>query len=322
MEWLVIIVLVAVVWYWVKRKNARASAPVKPRTTSAVVVPEVKVTFTTSASRRSRSDSGAPRDVGDLKSAGDNAWVLNPKSPLPLTVQGADKQLAARLKALLGGAEYWSQKIPDIALIIAQHNLRFDEVDAFVAQHRRRFDVEVSCHISNSFEWSSASEKDREDLRTEFQANALESLGIFVGRADLGRLLAGEPAEFAEDDELLRQFGGDAALYSFYLTQLSRSSPVATVKADDYGRKFWEQLVEKGLARRGKDIPAQIMLDGLRLKDLNDILAGTIQSRWVEKRRRWKLLLNSRTFKLVCPSESRSERCFKSFLRKASTPTS
>ncbi|MFD2271447.1 hypothetical protein ACFS07_10635 [Undibacterium arcticum] len=70
-----------------------------------------------------------------------------------------------------------------------------------------------------------------------------------MGRADLGRLLAGEPAEFAEDDELLRQFGGDAALYSFYLTQLSRSSPVATVKADDYGRKFWEQLVEK------KDLP-------------------------------------------------------------------
>lgn len=93
-----------------------------------VVVPEVKVTFTTSFSRTNR-EVEPPRDVGELTGQGDGVWVLNPKSPLPLTVVGADRRIAEQLKALLGTAEYWSQKILDIALVIAQHNLRFRKLD-------------------------------------------------------------------------------------------------------------------------------------------------------------------------------------------------
>ncbi|MGZ8340265.1 MAG: hypothetical protein ACXWU9_11850 [Telluria sp.] len=215
-------------------------------------------------------------DVGELSSAGEGAWVLNPKSPLPLTVLGTDQATAARLKDLLGHAEYWSQKVPEVALLIAQHNLRFQELDTFVAQHKRRFDADVQQRITSSAEWASASEKDREDLRNEFETDAEESLGIHVGRADLGLLLRGQPAAFAEDDELLKLFNGDAALYSFYLSQLGRANPIVNVKAEDYGRKSWEQLAEKGMARRGKDIPVQLLLEGLKLKELNDILADVM----------------------------------------------
>lgn len=275
MEWIVIILLVVGVWYWVK---GRAKPPAPPRQSAAaeVAVPEIKVTFTTSVGRGAARNSEQPVDVGDLSNAGEGAWVLNPKSPLPLTVLGTDEATAARLKGLLGQAEYWSQKVPEVALLIAQHNLRFKELDAFVAQHKRRFDADVQQRIASSTEWASASEKDRDDLRAEFEEAAEESLGIHVGRADLGLLLRGQPAAFADDDELLKLFAGDAGLYSFYLSQLGRANPVVNVKAEDYGRKLWEQLVEKGMAQRGKDIPAQLLLEGLKLKELNDILSDVV----------------------------------------------
>jgi len=169
------------------------------------------------------------------------------------------------------------KKIPDIALLITQHNLQFKEVDTFLAEHSAKFKSEVERLINSSPEWADASEKDRQDLQTEFESMAIESLGICVGRTDLACLLAGEPANITEDDELVRKFGSESSLYAFYITVLGRKSQVFTVKADEYNRKNWEQLVEKGFARRGKDIPIELLLDGLRLKDINEILAGTIE---------------------------------------------
>jgi hypothetical protein len=208
--------------------------------------------------------------------AGENAWVLNPKSPLPLTLLNAGPNLAREVRNLLGSREYWTNKVPDLTLLIAQHNLRFKEVDAFIASYKPKFDAEIGRHIARSTEWPSASEKDRQDLRAEFEEKALDSLGVWTGRVDLTSLLEGEPTSFTDDDELLRRFQGDAGLYSFYLSSLSRSSPVATVKADDYGRKHWERLVEMGFARRGRDIPIPLILEGLRLKDINAALSGAI----------------------------------------------
>lgn len=272
MKLLIFLIFVAAIWLWVKGKNPLSGVTSKSQT------PEIKFTVTTSSgSSFSGRSSNDPPDVGDLVEISPNTWILNPKSPLPLTLYNADRGLTKRLKELLGTTEYWSQKIPDIALLVAQHNLRFKEVDTFIADHKAKFKSEVERLVSDSKEWAGASEKDRQDLRAEFEGKAIEALGISVGRANLACLLEGEPANFTEDDELVRKFGNDSSLYPFYLSALGRTSQIATVKADDYSRKYWEQLVEKGLARRGKDIPTQLLLDGLRLKDINELLVGTTE---------------------------------------------
>lgn len=276
MELLIIVIIVAAVWWWLKTKKSKtgasSAAPPAPQ------VPEIKLTITASpgSSRTTSDDSSAPVDVGALTSAGAHAWVLNPASPLPLTLLGADRALAEKVRAVLGRRQYWSEKVPELALLIAQHNLRFKEVDEFVAQYRPKFEALVSQAIASSAEWASASEMDREDLRAEFEEAALDKLGVHVGGGDLPTLLEGQPGGFEDDDELLRRFGGDSALYSFYLTQLGRPDAVSTVKAQDWGRKSWEKLAEMGLALRGKDIPMHKLLDGLRLKDLNELLAGAV----------------------------------------------
>lgn len=272
MEFLILLVVVAVIWFWIKAKNDRA------RIASSSQPPEIRFTVTTSNnSSFSRSSNNEPPDVGDLIEEDSSTWVLNPKSPLPLTLYNADRKLAGQLKELLGTAEYWSQKIPEVALLIAQHNLRFKEVDTFIAVHKVKYLAKIEHLISSSTEWAEASEKDREDLRAEFESKAIESLAVSVGRADIACLLEGEPENFTEDDELVRKFGTDSSLYPFYLSALGRTAQVVIVKAEDYNRKRWEQLVEKGFARRGKDIPIRLLLEGLRLKDINELLAGAIE---------------------------------------------
>ncbi len=276
MELLIIVVIVVAVWWWLKTRKAKSgtsnASPPAPQ------APEIKLTITSSTgtSRASSDDKGPPIDVGPLTAAGADAWVLSPASPLPLTLVCADRALAERVRAVLGRRQYWDEKVPELALLIAQHNLRFKEVDDFVAQHRPKFEALVAQAIASSKEWEGATELDREDLRAEFEEAALDKLGIHIGGADLPTLLEGQPGGYEDDDELLRRFGGDSALYSFYLMQLGRPDAVSTVKAQDWGRKSWEKLAEMGLALRGKDIPVQKLLDGLRLKDLNELLAGAV----------------------------------------------
>jgi len=274
MEWLIFLVFAAVVWFWVQGK----SRSTRSNATRASELSEIRVRVsTTSTTGRVGRGEADRTDVGELTAAGPEAWVLNPKAPIPITVCGATKEVAARLKGILGDAQYWSQKVPEVALLIAQHNLRFKEVDDFIAEHRPKFETEMARLVADSAEWAAASERDRQDLRAEFELKALGSLAVSVGRADLALLLRGEPPAFKEDDELLRRFAGDGALYSLYLSLLSRSSHVVTVKADDYMRKSWEKLVELSFARRGKDIPTRLLLEGLRLKDINEILAGAVE---------------------------------------------
>jgi hypothetical protein len=202
MEWLIFIAVGVGIWFWLKRKSR------KPRVAgSEINVPELKLTISTSMERglSSRSETRVP-DVGDLVGSEGDSWVLNPKSPLPLTLYNADRELALKIKGSLGQVQYWAQKVPEIALLIAQHNLRFKEVDGFVAHYKPRCEAELTRLISASSEWVEASEKDRQDLRAEFGESALNSLGVSVGHADLACLLKGVPSDFTEDDDLLRRF--------------------------------------------------------------------------------------------------------------------
>lgn len=270
MEVLVVIAIGVGIWWWFS-KSRKAKEPQPPAPKEAVL----RVTVASSGSFSSQSVSSV--DTGTLMAAGPNAWVLNPASPLPLTLLGAERGLAETVKDLLGRQERWHQKVPSLALLIAKHNLSFKEVEDFVAQLKPRFDRDVAKRKRESAEWAAASELDKADMCAEFEEAALEGLGVSVGHLDLGLLLAGPPAALETDDGLLRGFGDEPELYAFYLSQLGRKSPVVSVKADEWGRKNWEKLVEKGYALRGKDIPVQLLLEGLRLKDLNELLSGTVE---------------------------------------------
>nr|MCU0973553.1 hypothetical protein [Burkholderiales bacterium] len=257
--WVIVVVAVFVVavWQLMPRKTQEQTTGITVTVTSGGQSPE-----------RPQADTGA------LTPAGEGAWVLNPKALLPLTVLGASREIAEQLRVLLHTPGTWSVKQPEVTYLIARHNLRFKEIDEFVAQLRPRFAAEVERQKKASAEWGGASELDREDMLAEFEERAIQSLGLNHNAFNLELLMTGDLKHGEEDDVLLDRFAGDSALYSIYLGQLGRGGGVVTVTSDDYFRASWEKLVSKGLARRGRDIPTPILLEELRLKDLNEIIAG------------------------------------------------
>jgi hypothetical protein len=212
-------------------------------------------------------------DQGPLTAAGPSSWILNPKSPLPMTVVGVSHESAAELKSLLERAQYWSEKIPQIAYIIAATNAKFQEVDDFISKCKPIFDAEIESLKAASPDWKEASERDREALMDEFRQQAKAKMPVHA--EGIEDLLSGEPTNISIDDTLLRRFGGNATLYEFYLSTLGRAGKVQIVKAEASWRKSWEELVGMGLALRGKDIPRNALLETLKLADLNDLLRGT-----------------------------------------------
>lgn len=256
--WIIVVaVLVVAVWQLMPRKKQEQAVG-------------ITVTVTSGGSSSERT----PANTGALASAGESAWVLNPKAPLPLTVLGASREIAEQLRVLLHTPGTWSVKQPEVAYLIARHNLRFKEIDEFVAQLRPRFAAEVERQKKASAEWPGASELDREDMLAEFEERTIESLGLNHNAFNLVLLMTGDLKHVEDDDILLDRFAGDSALYSLYLGQLGRGGGVVTVPSDDYFRASWEKLVSIGLALRGRNIPTPLLLEELRLKDLNEILAG------------------------------------------------
>jgi len=264
MELLVFLVAVAVavVIIWIKSR-ARPAAPPP--------IPSTAAPFTPSFGYET------PVDVGDLRSTNDGGWVLNPESPLPLTLLGADRATAEKVRSLLLAEKPWNDwQAPELSLLIAERNLRFAEVDAYVADLKARFDTAVEAAIRKSTEWQSANEKDRADLQREFEVAAIESLGTPIAQGTLEALFSGPPQNIQADDALAQLFDGNVSLYAFVLQMVRYSGDKAvSVPADAYGRKEWESLVAMGVARRGQDIPTEAILAGFRLKELNELLAGT-----------------------------------------------
>lgn len=262
MEVLVVLLLLAVVIFWIKSRQGQAAAP-PIASTAAEVAPQF--------------GDATPVEVGDLRSTPDGGWVLNPESPLPLTLLGADRATAEKVRSLLLAEKTWDDwRAPELSLLVAERNLHFAEVDAYVADLKRRFEAALDGAIRNSTEWPSATEKDREDLRREFELAAIESLGTPIEPDTLKTLFAGPPQEIHADDALVRLFDGKASLYAFVLQMIRYFGDTAiSVPADADGRKQWESLVAMGIARRGQDIPVDAILAGFRLKELNELLAGT-----------------------------------------------
>jgi len=281
MELLGLLLVVAIVWWVLSvllsgfRKGLQSTDP-QPSS------PEIEVTLTThTSSGRSASLSGG-RDhgklnTGDLREVA-GGFVLNPRSPLPLSMLGISRKDAESLKQDLDWLWVDYRVRQEVAFLVAQKNLRCAEIDAFVARQKKTVDEEVGKMLAASTEWAAASEKDRRDLFVGFQESAINTL---QEKPPLSRgfrlLLDGPPRNAADDDELLALFDADVETYKTYMYALSTAQSVRAVPAEDTYRKRFESFADKGLARRGTEIPIADILGSLKLKELNELLKGTLE---------------------------------------------
>lgn len=273
MEFLGLVFLVALIWYGLSkmgRSSARRAPPADARPEAIDIPLRISVTTSYGSGEPDKIDTGTMGEVP-------NGYILNPRSPLPLSLLGLSRERTLALKSKLDVAWIEHGVIEETALLFAKENLRCPEIEAFSSELKRAVDLEVERQRASSPEWASASEKDREDLLAMFTEAAIDKLPTRPGRMrELGALLAGPPEDATVDDALLARFGVDADAYKSYMYLAAGARVVRSVPADDYYRKRFELFAAQGLARRGLDIPMPDILSSLRLKDLNGFLKGTV----------------------------------------------
>jgi hypothetical protein len=258
----IIAIVVAVLYYVVKNLFLQSSQnPVSP-----TVDAPIKITVTTST-------DGSPIerekiDCGDIQETSDG-FVLNPKSPLPLTITRLNRNQALELKNYLDNEFNWERRQSAITYLVAQYNAHCKEIDDYIDKYRPIYVEAIERLKKQSTEWKLASDKDQADMLEEFRQKAVVVLPSKIPHSVFHTLLEDTPSDFSADDALLTMFKGETELYQFYASQLWSVGQVRSIPADNYYRKQYVLLVEKKLAKRGQDIDLENILNGLRLKDLN-----------------------------------------------------
>ncbi|MEE9342168.1 MAG: hypothetical protein V3V12_00880 [Gammaproteobacteria bacterium] len=272
MEWIIIIAIIAIIWFAV-------SVSKKPTETEIPIKISIE-----SSSRGGGYDPDRVVDTGKVNQVSEGAFCINHKSPLPLTLEGLSISDAKQIKKLLDGEAQWQRNLCDLTFLIAQHNIECVELEKFIGKLRLEVNEYITQRKLKSDEWAASSEKDKADLTREFQNAALEHISAKPNNERaLETLLYGSPGDVTVDDQLLELFSGNRDIYRFYVTSLGRGSKVNQIPADDYYRKNWESLVELGLANRGKNIPVEAILDGLRMKDINEYFSDRLEKKLTRK---------------------------------------
>lgn len=262
---LILKMIVGVIRYCSKSKGCA------PNTKQMDLELPIKITATTSLEDSCASEK---LDTGRIEEVSGGGFNLNPNSPFPLIVSGLPRSEAGVLKGYLDDEANWGRKLPQIVHLVARYNVRCKGIDEYVMKYRPQYLRTIERLKTQSSEWNGASERDREDLLGEFRQKAIEELPEKPGSNQevVSILFEEEPADPTVDDQLISLFIEDMETYCFYLYQLRSIGKVQIVPVDDYCRKHYEILVKNGLAKRGQDITLVQMLDGLRLKDINEVL--------------------------------------------------
>ena len=278
MSWVIWLFFVGFVWYLLAKKGGAREKTKDDARNKDEEQKALHIRVSIEGGREHSIDTGKVTEVSS------GVFCLNPKSPFPLRFRGLTLPMAEELKRLLEEEAQWQRHLGEIAYLIARHNIECIELEEFLRKIRTQLFEIIERRKHASQEWKQSSEKDKEDLMKEFQKDALETIPVRPSNhIALGFLVFNAPPNITIDDELLALFSGNAELYRFYLSNVERAHKAIRVPADHYHRERWEALVELGLARRGKEIPINLLLESLRLKDINEYFADRLDKKLTRK---------------------------------------
>ncbi|HWO56683.1 MAG TPA: hypothetical protein VNN55_03855 [bacterium] len=200
------------------------------------------------------------------KAATPGIWILNPGSNFTLSVKCGSAEIATRLRLALDAAMDSGGELADITSIIAEHNVRCQEIDLYVQEYRPKYLARVAELSQSVVGWSDLSDADRRDVLAECSDKALLDLDV-IPFADLKVLFENEPSDERLDDELLRTYGHE--ILRLYLSYYRSDGEAVRIPAQHHHRRRFEELVERNLAIRGSAIPTDKILSTFTLKSMN-----------------------------------------------------
>ncbi len=232
---------------------------------------------------KENSNNDLTPDTGHIKQSGDGGWILNPKSTFPLIIYGLDEVKVQKLKRLLDN-HYSSGTFRNISNSILQlittPGFYCKEIEDYVNEYKTKYLKKIDNLILSSDKWEHATEEGKEELLDEFRDEALEIIDK-QPYCDFLTLFSVTENDVSIVKNITNYYGYDNL--SFYLNNNKKINKIYVLKAEDDKKLHYDKLVNCGLAIKNEKIEIHILLQNVKLKEINDSLSTIIQKPFKRK---------------------------------------
>ena len=201
----------------------------------------------------------------------DKGWVMNPKCDFEITLKGIDNEAQAVKKIL--DSYYidndWEAPKKLLPFLI---KAQWCEYDDYMSKYLPLYKKAVGALIAESDEWEYASELDRTDLLKEFNRKAVKGIPVVPqGYNELLILVEGYEMENPLPTDFVEKYGIDNIL--IYIKHRKRLGKTINMPSDNLNRESFEKIHKAGLAIRGSQIPLEMIIQSLTIKQMNELIS-------------------------------------------------
>lgn len=273
---IIIALLLAVIIIICIPKNNKKSVPEK------VPIPSSGISISVSTEPTKPKEDDTYHEP--IKQVADG-WVINPGCPFELTVLDCDFETAQRIREKCDQGSHRADK--ELLSLFATKNIKIKEIEEYKKKYSPIYYQRVEELKATSVEYLNADPKDRDNLLEGFYVAAQDSL-YELPEYDVYKLFYDE--DITVDDALLQRYGFDCL--EAYLVYYGKIGSVIAISKESYYRPAFEEMVNNGMAIRGKDIPITEILTVQTLKTLNAI-ANNPQKEFKRKNQAIEYILNN-----------------------------
>ena len=268
MEWLIIVIMIIIFW---ATFAAKKKLKTKIINTEKVIDKKMETANDLKIMVSVTGEDDVKRDTGKISQYQEDGFILSDKSTFPLTLLNCIRELAIKIKATLDATDTFGsyKQAREIGSFLLENEVKCKEVEDYLNEYKPKYQNTIDRLINESSEWNNASEKDRNDLLYEFKQQAYNELEVrpFL---DISILFENAKFDFTVAQMLSKKYGYENL--RFYLRLSDNLDQVRVIKADHRDRNRYENLVMTGLAIRGLDIELVLILDSMKLKDINELI--------------------------------------------------
>jgi len=197
-------------------------------------------------------------------------YLINPGASFELTLYNTDEDkidlFVDALNQSINQSPY--NMIQNLIRILIVADIKCREIDAYVDEYRPKYKKFVKELIEKHPDWKDANERDRKDILKEVRQAAL---GMIYVRPDveLDHLFEHYPWDDPLPRKVLQMY--PLNVISKYIRVWDEKLEVKVIPADNTDRNLYEQMIELGLAIRGREISTEKILTTLKMNQLRDI---------------------------------------------------
>lgn len=230
-------------------------------------LPGIKLTVESSL----RYERREPEKTVTFKMLNENTAQFIPDSSLPLTLTNCSKSDAELILGTYYNIHGIEPKNHKVYELFALKNITCAEIESYIEENSKQYLDNVLDIMNADKEPEDKLSIDEISFRNIFpqiKEAAAKRLDKQPSVYGFYRLFDSRPESITWDDEIIKKYSYKALRVYFRYYKDFSTFRSFSVTADQYERKYMEQLVSQGLAIQGLDIPFERYLNILTLKDL------------------------------------------------------